>query len=87
MDHYLVVSNKDPVGDLHRRYGEAQAWTKGVGHHPVDGAGGADDNRVPIAALLELAQDPVRLVDYDCLRNKYLIFGPEVNLASSLASR
>ena len=87
MDHYLVVSDKGPVADLHRRYSEAQAWTKGVGPHPVDGAGGVDEDRVPIAALLVPAQDPVRLVDYDCLANEYLIFCPEVNSASSPDSR
>jgi hypothetical protein len=85
-DGHLVVSGEDPATDLHRRDGEALAWAQGVGPHPVDGGGGVDEDRVPVATLLALVQDPERLVDGEGLRIEYLFVCPEVKAASGPAT-
>ena len=66
------VTRAWPVTNLHRRDGEALDWTKGVGPHPVDGSGGVDEDRVPVATLLAPVQDPERLVDGENLRTEHL---------------
>ena len=85
-DRHLVVSGKDPVTDLHRRNGEALAWTKGIGSHSVDGGSGIDQNGVTVTALLAPVYDSKRLVDGKRLRIEYLLVHPEVEAASGPAA-